>query len=486
MSRRHKLKARNRITQRMTRDGLVKRNETTGYDENISKRSVELDLNNPARDNGARGLEVKDARSVRQGYSQVGNKSSKKSKKRAKNLYHQSYESKNTEFYANPLVSNTHNKETLIDDPQRETAEGSRYESASALKEMTSLTNDSKNVAQHSGVDIVHPFDEVLHSSESSDMKLQHSKTTNLQTNHGETAHMPQKSRKLVTAEKSVERTQAKLDKAKDKLPSKKKRSSQLVFDEETGRSRHELVTEKQVKSQSQYIKGSLPLRPIKAGLNSALNFGHSKIFQVEHENVEIKAAHRGEMVVEDGVRSALRYRKSRRYAKVAKLEHKLAKKNINLSYRQALEKNPKLRSNIFSRMWQKRKIKKQYAQAARETKRAAGGVKRAGAFAVRVAKFVVRVKQRSPKALAILLVAGLAVSMVMSIFSFGMSLGGGGMGFIFATSHLSDEVDISNASLAYSEWEVELLTRIANIQSEVPNFDEYRFSVDMVDHNPL
>ena len=43
MSRR-KIKARDRITQKMTRDGLVERNETTGEVNSVSGREAELDL----------------------------------------------------------------------------------------------------------------------------------------------------------------------------------------------------------------------------------------------------------------------------------------------------------------------------------------------------------------------------------------------------------------------------------------------------------
>jgi len=314
----------------------------------------------------------------------------------------------------------------------------------------------------------------------------QNSTDSKLQFAQDEAVPERPKSRKLAKAEKGVKRANAKLDKAKDKLPSKSKTRSRLVFDEDKGKPKRELYTEKKITSQSEHIRGSLLSRPIKSGASSALAFGHKKIFQVEHENVEIKAAHRGEMAAESGIRGVLRHRKTRAYKRVAKLEHKAMKENINVAYRQALEKNPKLSSNFISRMWQKRKVKKQYAKAAREAKRAAGGIKSVGSFSLRATKLVHRVILKNPKTIVILLVAGLIISMLMSILSLGMSFGGGGMGAVFASSYLSDESDIDNAALAYSEWEVELLTQIANAQTEFPGFDEYRFNVGMVDHNPL
>jgi hypothetical protein len=39
-----KLKARDKVTHKMSRDGLIKRNAATGEDARVSKREIELDL----------------------------------------------------------------------------------------------------------------------------------------------------------------------------------------------------------------------------------------------------------------------------------------------------------------------------------------------------------------------------------------------------------------------------------------------------------
>ena len=92
-------------------------------------------------------------------------------------------------------------------------------------------------------------------------------------------------------------------------------------------------------------------------------------------------------MVAEGGVRSALRFRKTAPYRKAAKLERTVRKKTINLTYRQTLAQNPKLKSNMLSRAWQKRKIKKDYAKAAHEAKKAAQRAKKAGSVTKDVGK---------------------------------------------------------------------------------------------------
>jgi hypothetical protein len=44
MSRKQKLKARDKITRKMTKDGLIERNAATGEDVRVSKRETDADL----------------------------------------------------------------------------------------------------------------------------------------------------------------------------------------------------------------------------------------------------------------------------------------------------------------------------------------------------------------------------------------------------------------------------------------------------------
>jgi len=291
------------------------------------------------------------------------------------------------------------------------------------------------------------------------------------------------KSRKLAKAEKQVGRTDAKLNQAKENLPTKKKPRTRLVFDETKGKAKREFYFEKQVKPQVEHIKGSLSQRPVKMAVNSAIAFGHKKIYQVEHENVGVKAGHRVEMVVEGGVRTALRHRKTAPHRKVAKLERKSMKKRINLSHRQALERNPKLKSNLLSRMWQKRNIKKQYAKATRDTKRAAA--KKTGSLTTRIARTIVRITLKRPKVILLLLVIGLLVSAVMSLFTLGAGLGGSGLGAVLNVSYLAEDEDIDAAALVYTEWETDLRLEILNAEAGHPGFAEYRYEIGHIGHSP-
>ncbi len=112
-------------------------------------------------------------------------------------------------------------------------------------------------------------------------------------------------------------------------------------------------------------------MRPVKAGANTAIGYAHKKkIYQAEDENIGIKAAHRTELVGEAGLRTAYHRHKTAPYRRVSKLQQKSVRANAGLSYRQALYDNPELKKNVLARMWQKQKLKRQYAKAAREAKK--------------------------------------------------------------------------------------------------------------------
>jgi len=291
--------------------------------------------------------------------------------------------------------------------------------------------------------------------------------------------------RKLHKAQAQAERVTGKLEKARDNLPAKKKLRKVSVTDAKTGDVKRKLQFEKTPISQSEHIKGPLPLRPVKAAGNSAIVYGHRKLYQSEHENVGVKAAHRAETVAEGGVRSALRFHKTAPYRKVAKLERKSAKNSINLTYRQLLDQNPKLKSNIIKRALQKRKIKKDYAKAAREAQKAAKKAKKVGSASVDIGKAVVGVVKRHPIAsTVVILIALLIFSITSFVGAFG-SMGSGGAGVIAASTYLAEDAEIYAAEAAYSGMEAALQYELDNYAALHPVCDEYLFELDSIWHDP-
>jgi cell wall-associated NlpC family hydrolase len=313
-------------------------------------------------------------------------------------------------------------------------------------------------------------------------------KPNKLQFEPGEAAPDMRKtrsSRKLNIAQAQAESVSGKLEKARDSLPSKVRLRKVGVTDEKSGSVKRKLQFEKTPISQGEHIKGAKLLRPAKAAGNSLMINAHRKLFQVEHENAGVKAAHRAEMIAEGGVRSALRFHKTAPYRKVAKLERAARKKSVNLSYQQLLGQNPKLKSNIISRAIQKRKIKKDYAKAAREAQKAATKVKKAGSATVDAGKAAAGAVKRHPVAsVAIILIAFLLFATVPLIGAVG-SLGSGGLGSIVASTYLAEDAEIYAAETAYSGMEAGLQHELDNYALLHPGCDEYRFDVDSIWHDP-
>ena len=285
-------------------------------------------------------------------------------------------------------------------------------------------------------------------------------------------------------AEHQYNKASGKLEKANNKLPSRRKLRSERVFDEKKGKAKRRLYFEKEVKSQGEHLKGAIPLRPVKAGLNVAIVYGHKKIFQVEHENVELKAAHRGEMVVEGGVRTALRHHKAAPYRQTAKLQHQAMKKQTNLNHKKALEKNPK-KKNFISRAWHKRAIKKNYAKQAHNAQKTSKGattlVQKVGALAVKAFKVIAM----SPKVKIVLLLLAFLLLLMFSMCSAMGGLGIGGVGGVTATTFLADDADMLGAEAVYAGMEADLQNYLDNYEALNPGYDEYIYDLDSIWHDP-
>ena len=225
-----------------------------------------------------------------------------------------------------------------------------------------------------------------------------------------------------------------KLDAARAALPKKRVPVKEKVYDAANGKAKSPLHFEQQDKGPP-----SLKPNPASRPLSEALLFAHGKIHEVEHENVGVEGGHKGEELVEHQtakvIRSGIRHHKMKPYKAVEKAERQLMSANAEYFYQKSLRDNPQIAqaaSNPISRMWQKRRIKQQYAKAARQagqaaaqgaaataengfrvTKLAAEGGERVAEFAARNWKTILIVAVFG--LLALLLITGLQSCTVMA-----------------------------------------------------------------------
>ena len=272
----------------------------------------------------------------------------------------------------------------------------------------------------------------------------------------------------------------------KDKQEKKKERAEAKA---EHSAVKLEAAKEKLAQQKPQKPPG-LPRRAVTAAGAGVWAYTHRKIHEVEHENVGVESAHKAELLAEAGVHKATRYTKRRirehPARQVEKWEHKTMKANANLHYQQMAQEHPELQSSFLSRMAQKWKIKREYAKQAREAARQ--GAKAAGAAATTTEKavaYAARFVRRHKSGVIVILLLFCLFLILNSVFSALPSLGTGMMNAVVGTSYTAEDEDILGANEDYTALENELREKIANIERTHPGYDEYRYNVDELGHNP-
>ena len=286
---------------------------------------------------------------------------------------------------------------------------------------------------------------------------------------------------------RKADRAAAKADRAQAKIP--KKQVRQKTVDPKTGKVTTKLVLEDKKKPPS---KLSHAVRD--APGDAALGKLHKEIRKTEQDNVGVESAHKSEETAETGVRLAregYRSHKLKPYRKAAQAEQKLEKATVNALYQKSLRENPQLASNPISRWQQKQAIKKEYA-AAKRAGQAAGNTASAAQKTGKAAKtvkekaqqavaFIMRHKKGFLLVGAIFLLICLLLNTMSSCSMMAQSIGSA----ISGSTYPSDDPELVAVEVDYSAKEAALQAEIDNIESSHPGYDEYRYDLDMIGHDP-
>ncbi|WP_195465099.1 C40 family peptidase [Faecalispora jeddahensis] len=230
------------------------------------------------------------------------------------------------------------------------------------------------------------------------------------------------------------------------------------------------------------------PVKTIsRAALYQSWRYVHGKIHQVEHENVGTEAAHKTELAGEHLVRGGTRFIKHRIRTRPARQVRKWESRHISAradyAYRQLVQDNPGLQSNPVSRFWQKQQLKKQYRKQAKE---AAKQGKKAVRFTEKVTRTVAAFVKRNPKILLLGLVLFLLIVVLQSCMAGITTIGNGLISVVGGTSYGSSDSDIEAVEESYTALEKDLRERLSRIESDYSGYDEYRYSVDEIGHDPF
>ncbi|MFR3304499.1 MAG: CD1108 family mobile element protein [Faecalibacterium prausnitzii] len=214
----------------------------------------------------------------------------------------------------------------------------------------------------------------------------------------------------------------------------------------------------------------------------------HKEIRETEQDNVGVESAHKSEETAETGVRlvrEGYRSHKLKPYRKAAQAEQKLEKANVNALFQKSLRENPQLTSNPFSRWQQKQAIKRNTPPSAPETPptpqkdrqgRQDGQGKGTAGRSIYYAPL-----KRLLLVGAIFLLICLLLNTMSSCSMMAQSIGSA----ISGSTYPSDDPELVAVETDYAAREAVLQAEIDNIESSHPGYDEYRYDLDMIGHDP-
>ncbi len=301
-----------------------------------------------------------------------------------------------------------------------------------------------------------------------------------------------QASKKLNHLQGEAEKAARKTEAARKKVYREKEYSLERVFDEKTGKHTYMLSSVKKEKD----FKPDSPVKMfVKRAGQKPFDFVHNKISEVEKDNSGVESAHKAERKAEEVYHFVRHRRKSKermRHEKLEKLEKKQFKKEVDFRYRKFLEENPDLQEKTIKKQiqkrLQKRRIKREYAKAKRTgqmAKDTKGAAVKSANFTATVAR---KIQEMAAKNAALLIAAGsLAVLLIMvmvSISSCG-AIFSDGLSNTLAGSYMSAPAEIDAADLMLSELEKDLQAEIDSIEMHYPGYDEYRYNLAPIGHDP-
>ena len=415
------LKPRDKITQKMTRDGAIAENQTTGDTERISKRTQDADFQKSPEQQTAQDAAAQ----------------------------------------LNP-VSDT------IPLPH---APGAAPKADTGKTERVMEYLDAAHTRKASKKAVRRAQEEATAQTKSS--RLQFTE---------EELNTPELEKYIRKSNKAADR----LDKAKAAIPKEKKLVKERTFDEAAGKGKTRLHFEEKDKPPGFKEKHSPLSRPAQeAGI-----LVHNKIHSVEKDNSGVEGAHKSEEAAERGlkygarkIKQGYRSHKLKPYREAAKAEQAAFKANVNFQYHKALQENPQLTSNPFSRFMQKQKIKRQYAKTVKKS--GAATAKAAAGASQTAAKKAAAFAGRHPAGVIIAIAALLLFIMVSVGLSSCGAMFSGSMNSVLGTSYTSEDSDLVATEQSYAAMENELQQEIDNIESTHSGYDEYRYDLDTIGHNP-
>lgn len=262
-----------------------------------------------------------------------------------------------------------------------------------------------------------------------------------------------------------------------------KMRSKKLKSEQEVKAKKNEAASGK---------KGGKPKKPGNLAADAISAKAHQSVRNADQDNNSgVEAAHFSEGSAEGAARAGSRFqygRKLRQYKKLERLEKKADKDAVDSIFAERMKSDPQAGSNFFSRWRQKQAIKKEYAAAkagaAAAENTAAGTAKAAQGTASMTEKAFQFVQSHSHIIIGIAAVGLLVLVIAGSVSSCSVLINGGG-NVVLGTSYIAEDEDLKGVETDYTKLEDKLRKQIDRIETDHPGYDEYRYNLAEIGHNP-
>ena len=238
--------------------------------------------------------------------------------------------------------------------------------------------------------------------------------------------------------------------------------------------------------------KDGKPKKPGNLAADALSAKAHQSVRNADQDNNSgAEAAHFTEGSAESAARAGSRFqygRKLRQYKKLERLEKKADKDAVDSIFAERMKSDPQAGSNFFSRWRQKQAIKKEYAAAkagaAAAENTAAGTAKAAQGTASITEKAFQFVQSHSHIIIGIAAVGLLVLVIAGSVSSCSVLINGGG-NVVLGTSYTAEDEDLKGVETDYTKLEDKLRKQIDRIETDHPGYDEYRYNLAEIGHNP-
>ena len=238
--------------------------------------------------------------------------------------------------------------------------------------------------------------------------------------------------------------------------------------------------------------KGGKPKKPGNLAADALSAKAHQSVRNADQDNNSgVEAAHFTEGSAEGAARAGSRFqygRKLRQYKKLERLEKKGNKDAVDSIFAERMKSDPQAGSNLFSRWRQKQAIKKEYAAAkagAAAAENTASGTAKAAQGTVSITEKAFQFVQSHSHIIIGIAAVGLLVLVIAgSVSSCSVLINGGG-NVALGTSYTAEDEDLKGVETDYTKLEDKLRKQIDRIETDHPGYDEYRYNLAEIGHNP-